>query len=53
MKKDISHDEAMASVFKEDPAYAVFYVQQLLKNAEPSEIEVTIRQLGLIPSSLI
>ncbi len=43
--KDIGHDEAMASVFREDPAYADFYVQQLLKDGEPSEIKTTIRQL--------
>ena len=43
--KDISHDEAMTSVFREDPEYAEVYVQQLLKDGEPSEIEVTIKQL--------
>ena len=45
MKKDISHDEAMASIFKEDPEYSAAYVQQLLKDGEPFELETAIRQL--------
>ena len=43
--KDISHDEAMASMFKGDPEYAAAYVQQLLKDGEPFELESAIRQL--------
>ncbi len=45
MMKDIAHDEAMASVFREDPEYAKVFVQKLLENGKPSEIEVAIRQL--------
>lgn len=45
MIRDIVHDEAMASVFREDPEYAKAYVQQLLEDGEQSEIEVAIRQL--------
>lgn len=43
--KDIAHDEAMASVFREDPKYAKAYVQHLLRDGEQDEIEVAIRQL--------
>lgn len=43
--KDVYHDEAMASVFRDDPEYAKAYVQQLLKDGEPDDIEVAIRQL--------
>ena len=43
--KDISHDEAMASMFKGDPEYAAAYVQQLLKDGEAFELEAAIRQL--------
>ena len=43
--KDISHDEAMASMFKGDPEYAAAYVQQLLKDGDPFELEAAIRQL--------
>lgn len=54
MIKDIAHDEAMASVFREDPEYAKAYVQQLLEDGEPSEIEVAVRQLdGNLKAQLI
>ena len=43
--KDISHNQAMASMFKEDPEYTAAYVQQLLKDGEPFELESAIRQL--------
>ena len=43
--KDISHNQAMASMFKEDPEYTAAYVQQLLKDGEPFELEAAIRQL--------
>ncbi len=45
MIKDIAHDDAMAFVFREDPEYAKVFVQKLLEDGEPSEIEVAIRQL--------
>ena len=43
--KDISHDEAMSLLFKEDPEYAEAYVQELLKDGEPFELEIAIRQM--------
>lgn len=45
MIKDIAHDDAMASIFREDPEYAKAYVLQLLEDGEPVDIEVAIRQL--------
>lgn len=43
--KDVSHDEAIASVFREDPKYAKAYVQKLLKYGEVYEQEIAILQL--------
>ncbi len=45
MIKDIAHDDAMSSVFREDPEYAKAFVLKLLEDGEQSEIEVAIRQL--------
>lgn len=51
--KDVSHDEAMASVFRDDPEYAKAYVQQLIEDGEPGEIETAIRQLDGKSSKLL
>lgn len=45
--KDITHDEAMASVFKEDPEYATQFFNELLKIGTEQEIVLAIRQLKL------
>lgn len=45
--KDISLDEAMAKVFKEDPAYAEYYIKQILLDGTKEDIEVARRQWAL------
>ena len=45
--KDISHDEAMAMVFKKDPEYAEYYMTQILLDGEPQEIEVARRKFNI------
>ncbi|CDW92551.1 Putative addiction module antidote protein [Thiomonas sp. CB2] len=44
--KDRSHDEAMAELFKEDPAFAAEYLNQLLQDGEPSDLLVALRQMA-------
>ncbi len=44
--RDISHDEAMAKVFAEDPAYAVTLLNSILEDGEQGELLVVLRQLA-------
>ena len=44
--KDRSHDEAMAELFKEDPAFAAESLNQLLQDGEPADLLVALRQMA-------
>jgi probable addiction module antidote protein len=44
--RDISHDDAMAKVFAEDPAYAVTLLNSILEDGEQGELLVVLRQLA-------
>lgn len=44
--RDISHDDAMARVFAEDPAYAVALLNSILEDGEEGELLVVLRQLA-------
>lgn len=44
--KDRSHDEAMAELFKDDPAFAAEYLSQLLQDGEPADLLVALRQMA-------
>ncbi len=44
--RDRSHDEAMAEWFREDPAFAAEYLNQLLKEGEPADLLVALRQMA-------
>ena len=44
--KDRSHDEAMAELFGEDPAFAVEYLDQLFQDGEQSDLMVALRQIA-------
>ena len=44
--KDRSHDDAMAELFKDDPAFAAEYLNQLLQDGEPADLLVALRQLA-------
>lgn len=43
--RDKSHDEAMAEVFKEDPAYAVHLLNAILEDGEQDELLIALRQM--------
>jgi probable addiction module antidote protein len=43
--KDRTHDEAMAELFKEDPAYALELLNVILGDGEQGELLVALRQM--------
>ena len=45
--KDRSHDEAMAELFEEGPAFAAEYMAQLQRDGESGDSEVAKRQMAL------
>lgn len=44
--KDRSHDDAMAELFKDDPAFAAEYLTQLLQEGEPADLLLALRQMA-------
>ena len=42
---DISHDDAMAQVFREDPAYALAFLNSILEDGDQGELLIVLRQL--------
>ena len=43
--KDRAHDEAMAELFKEDPAYALELLNSILEDGEQGELLIALRQM--------
>jgi len=46
MRRDISHDEVMAEVFRKDPAYAIELLNSILEDGEQGELLITLRQMA-------
>ncbi|AVO50950.1 addiction module antidote protein [Melaminivora suipulveris] len=46
MQKDRSHDDAMAELFAQDPAFATAYLNDVLTEGEPADLMVALRQLA-------
>ena len=44
--RDRAHDEAMAEMFREDPAYAVQLLNSILEEGDQSELLITLRQMA-------
>jgi probable addiction module antidote protein len=44
--KDKPHDEAMAELYQQDPAYAVEMLNSILEDGEQSELLVALRQMA-------
>lgn len=44
--KDRAHDEAMAEVFRNDPAYARDFLIAVLQDGEQGELLITLRQMA-------
>lgn len=45
--KDRSHDESMAELFRDDPAFAAEHLTQLLRDGEQGDVLVALRQIAL------
>ncbi|MBD9612183.1 transcriptional regulator [Pseudomonas sp. PDM02] len=45
--KDIAHDDVMARILKNDPAYALQLLESVEKHATPSEVAVLFRVMNL------
>ena len=43
--KDKNHDEAMAELYQQDPAYAIQLLNHILEEGDQSELLITLRQL--------
>ena len=44
--KDRAHDEAMAELFREDPAFAANYVDEVLNDGDQADLLIALRQLA-------
>jgi len=44
--KDRAHDEAMAQMYREDPAYVVQVLNSILEDGDQSELLITLRQMA-------
>jgi probable addiction module antidote protein len=45
--KDRSHDEAMAELFSEDPAFAADYLTSVLQDGEQADVMIALRQMAI------
>lgn len=43
--RDRNHDEAMAELFKQDPAYGLELLNSILEDGEQSELLIALRQM--------
>ena len=43
--RDRNHDEAMADMFKQDPAYALELLNSILQDGEQGELLIALRQM--------
>ena len=44
--KDRSHEEAMVELFRDDPQFAADYLNDLLLDGEPADLQVALRQIA-------
>ena len=44
--KDRAHDESMAELFREDPAFAMKYLNDVLEEGDQADLLVALRQLA-------
>jgi probable addiction module antidote protein len=45
MMKDRAHDEAMADLYREDPAYAMQLLNTILEDGDQSDLLIALRQM--------
>jgi probable addiction module antidote protein len=46
MSKDRAHDDAMAEMYREDPAYALELLNNILEDGDQSELLIALRQMA-------
>src|SRR5438105_12762572 len=46
MMKDRAHDDAMAEVFRDDPAFATQYLNTILEEGDQSDLLIALRQMA-------
>ena len=44
--KDRAHDEAMAEIYREEPAYALQLLNSILEDGDQSELLIALRQMA-------
>lgn len=44
--KDRAHDESMADLFREDPAFATQYLNDVLEDGDQADLLVALRQIA-------
>lgn len=44
--RDRTHDEAMAELFRQDPAYALELLNSILEDGEQAELLIVLRQMA-------
>ena len=44
--KDRAHDESMAELFREDPAFATRYLNDVLQDGDQADLLVALRQIA-------
>jgi len=44
--KDRPHDEAMADLYRQDPAYAIQLLNSILEDGDQGELLITLRQMA-------
>ena len=44
--RDRAHDESMAELFREDPAFATQYLNDVLKDGNQADLLIAIRQIA-------
>ena len=44
--KDLSHDDAMVELFKDDPQFAAHYLDEILRDGEQADLLVALRQMA-------
>jgi len=44
--KDRTHDEAMAELYREDPAYALQLLNSILEDGDQGELLIALRQMA-------
>ena len=51
-QRDRSHDESMAELFREDPAFAAQYLNDALDAADQDDLRIALRQMKLAFGSI-